>query len=270
VSIQKPLIQQLADRHTSSLELDPAAVAASFGIVFPVNEPLPTTPFPIPHAEDDRRSEVLLDTLSPPRPAPAAPILEIVMRRLRSLTPRTEERKEHVANAIAALTVPLQALDQLIEEIEEDHFTAISTRWERCRKRGRELIDEIIPKLGKEVYQWQQASQKSYEAKRHRAADAEEYSVQRRKISDWASQREILDADKRLRDAAAASVEAAALALEDMRSLAVVESALANAQATLATLKTELHRLQAELKGTPYFDPELGLSRDPMAHRAQW
>jgi hypothetical protein len=205
-----------------------------------------------------------------PRPAPAASILEIVMRRLRSLTPQTDARKEEIQNAIAVFAIPLEALDLLVAETEQEHFDAISTRWEQCRKRGRELVDETIPKLHGEVYKWQQESQKSGEAKAERGADAQQYFFERQKLSSWASQKEIASADRRLADAKVASAAAAELALADLRELAVHESKLESAKETLKLLKTELHRLAAELNGTPYFDPETGLSRDPVGYRGKW
>jgi hypothetical protein len=261
--IQKPLTQTLEDRHTHSMELDPDRVARSFGVALPVGAPLPESPV------DDAPGEIMLDVRAP-RPAPAASILEIVMRRLRSLTPQTDARKEEIQNAIAVFAIPLEALDLLVAETEQEHFDAISTRWEQCRKRGRELVDETIPKLQGEVYKWQQESQKSGEAKAHRGQDAQTYFFQRAKISQWASQKEIASADKRLADAKEASASATALALEDQRSLAVAESALATAQNHLEKLKKELHRLEAELRGDAYFDTETGLSRSPLAHREKW
>jgi hypothetical protein len=246
------------------MELDADQVARSFGVALPVGQPLPDAPL-----VDDAPGEIMLDVRAP-RPAPAASILEIVMRRLRSLTPQTDARKSEISNAIAVFAAPLEALDLLVAETEQEHFDAISTRWEQCRKRGRELVDETIPKLQGEVYKWQQESQKSGEAKAERGQDAQQYFFERQKLSQWASAAEIRAADRRLADAKSASAAATELALNDLRELAKHESALASAQATLATLKAELHRLQAELRGEPYFDPETGLSRDPVAYREKW
>jgi len=267
--IQKPLTQTLEDRHTHSMELNPDVVARSFGAVMPVAQPFPETPFPIGHAEDDAAGEIMLDERAK-RPAPAVPILELVMRRLQSLRPRTPERKEEIANAVAVFAAPLEALDLLISGTEEDTFEAIDKRWESIRKQGRELLDTTIPKCGKQVYRWQQQCQKSGEQKAHRIADVTSLFLQRQKISQWSSASEIDAADKRLADAKAASAAAFELSLEDQRGLATAESALATAQNHLQKLKTELHRLEAELKGEAYFDPELGLSRSPLAHREKW
>jgi hypothetical protein len=132
------------------------------------------------------------------------------------------------------------------------------------------LLDTIIPKIQGTIHKWQQECQKSGEAKAERGADAQQCFFERKKISQFASRKEIEAADRRLENARAASAAAAELALEDLRELAKHESALASAQATLQLLKTELHRLATELRGDIYFDPELGLSRDPLAHRAKW
>jgi hypothetical protein len=266
--LQKPLSQQLEDRQKHSMALDADQVARSFGVALPIG-PLPESPFPITHAENDAASDILLDERAR-RPEPAPSILELAMRRLRSLTPRTAKRKEHVANAIAALTVPLEVLDQLIEDVEQEHFSAIDKRWEQIRKEGRELIDVVIPKCGKTVYSWQQQCQKSGEQKQHRIADVTSLYLQRQKISQWSSAAEIDAADRRLAEAKAASAAAAELAFEDQKGLAVVESALATATNHLQKLKTELHRLEAELRGEAYFSPEYGLSVDPLAHRSKW
>jgi hypothetical protein len=249
------------------MELDADQVARTFGVALPIG-PLPESPFPATHAED-AASAIMLDTRAP-RPTPAAPILEIAMRRLQSLKPRTAERKAEVKAVIAALAAPLEALDLLIAETEQEHFNAIDARWQECRKRGRTLIDEIIPQLEGEKYKWQQEAQKSGEQKAQRGVDAQTFWWERQRISEWASEKEIAAADKRLENARAASAAATQLALDDQRSLAVAESALESAKATLATLKTELHRLATELRGEPYFDPELGLSRDPLFYKEKW
>jgi hypothetical protein len=268
---QKPLSAQLTERQRHDMQLDADQVARSlgFGAVMPVNEPFPETAFPIGHAENDAASDIMLDTEAP-RPEPKPPLLELAMRRLRSLTPHTPELKEEIENAIAVFATPLAALDQLVERVEQEHFSAIDARWERIRKEGRELLDTIIPKCEKAVYRWQQQAQKTSEAKAQRAADALQCLFERQKISEWASASEIAAADKRKANAGDASVAAAALALEDQRGLAAAESALATATGHLQKLKTELHRLQAELHGQVYFDTTLGLSRDPLSHRAKW
>lgn len=263
--IQKPLSAQLEDRQKHSMELDPDVVARSFGAVMPVNEPFPEVAAPF----DDAGSEILLDDRAP-RLEPKPSILELAMRRLQSLKPHTESRKEQVANAILALAVPLEALDQLISETEQEHFEAIDARREECRKRGRELVDEVIPKLDREVYKWRQESQKSGEKKAERGADAQQCFFERAKISQWASAKEVGAADKRLENAKSASAAAAELALADMRELAVAESKLESAKGTLQLLHKELHRCAAELRGDVYHDPETGLSRNPLAHREKW
>jgi hypothetical protein len=260
--LQKPLSQTLEDRHTHSMELDPDTVARSFGVALPIG-PLPESPFPPAAISDD----IALDTRAP-RPEPKLSLLEIAMRRLKSL-PKSERQAE-VENAIQVFAAPLEALDLLVNQIEQEHFNRIDARWEECRKRGRELIDVIIPRLETEKYKWEQEAQRSSEAKAERGADARQLFFERQKISEWASDKEIAAADKRLADAKLASQAAATLALEDMQELAKHESALASAQATLGVLKTELHRLQAELRGDKYHDPALGLSRDPLAHREKW
>jgi hypothetical protein len=267
--LQKPLSQQLEDRQKHSMELDPDVVARSFGAVMPVNEPFPETPFPITHVEADVESSILLDERAP-RPTPAVSILELAMRRLQSLRPRTDARKAEISNAMAVFAVPLEALDLLVAQTEEENCEIIDKRWEQIRKEGRELIDVVIPKCGKKVHQWQQQAQKSGEAKAHRIADVTGLYLRRQKISQWSSAAEIDQADKRLADAKEASAVAFELALEDQRGLAVAESALATATNHLQKLKTEMHRLEAELRGTPYHDPETGLSRSPLSHREKW
>jgi hypothetical protein len=263
--IQKPLTQTLADRH--SMELDPEQVARSFGVVYPVNAPLPETAVPVLHAEEDD-TIIQLDTRAP-RPAPADPILAIAMRRLKSLKPRSPERRAEVEAIIAALAVPLEGLDLMILEIETEHFEAIDARWEQIRKDGRNLADSM-PTLQGALYTAMQQCNASGEAKGQRKQDLETFYWQRKRISQWSTSEEIAAADLQFENARSAMQRATDAALEDQRSMAAAESKLATAQANLQNLKTELHRLATELRGDPYFDPALGLSRDPLSHREKW
>jgi len=156
-----------------------------------------------------------------------------------------------------------------VAELEAEHFNSIDKRWEEIRKEGRKLVDSM-PKLQGAVYKWAQECNKSGEAKGQRKQDLETYFWQRKRVSQWSTSEEIDAADKKLTDAKEAMAAATQLALDDQRSMAVAESALATAQNHLERLRTELHRLEAELRGQPYFDPELGLPRDPLAHRGKW
>ncbi|MGB8522432.1 MAG: hypothetical protein WCD43_05675 [Candidatus Acidiferrales bacterium] len=190
------------------MELDAEQVARNFGVALPVG-PLPESPFPIGHVENDPASTIMLDERAP-RPEPSASILEVAMSRLRSLKPSSPERQAEVEAVIQALAAPLEALDLLISEVEAEHFEETDARWEQCRVRGRELLDVIIPKLEKEKYKWQQQYQKSSEQKAERGIDAQQCFFERQKISEWSSASEIAIADKKLADAKAASAAAAA------------------------------------------------------------
>jgi hypothetical protein len=55
-----------------------------------------------------------------------------------------------------------------------------------------------------------------------------------------------------------------------MRELAEAETKLKRVENNLETLKTDMARLECSLKGTPFFDPETGLSVDPTAYKEKW
>jgi hypothetical protein len=263
-----PLIERLsrASSRRQSLELDPELVARSFGVVVPVAEPLPETPFPIQHVDDDQ--DLPLDVHAK-RPAAKPSILASANARLLSIKPRSPERQQEVSEMLGAILEPLQDADALVEILEREHFEAIDQRWEVIRKQGREIMDGL-PGLETELAEAQNYHRDSQEARSHRKTDLETYFEQRRHLSTWATQKEIAAADKKLENARAAMTRAEETEFERRKVLAVAEGKMASAVENLRLFKLELRRCEAELNGQPFFDPTLGLSTDPVAYRHEW
>jgi valyl-tRNA synthetase len=266
----KPLTSTFGSRsaglQTGEIEIDPT-ILGNFGSVVEVGKPLPETEVPLVHAEDDDLV-IQLDTRAS-RPAPVPTILSIAMSRLQSLKPVNPEQEKQVLEMIATMTEPLRAVDQFVETLEAEHFKALDDRWENIRLKGRALL-ESLPALEAEFADRLQACNESGELKGQRKQDLQNHIEQRRKINDFASAKEIAAADQRVEKSREAMASATQRALKDMQAMAAVESKIATTREKLAIAKTELHRLQAEIEGKRYFDPETGLSIEPLIHRANW
>jgi hypothetical protein len=267
----KSLIEKLSEQHEhrlQSLELDPDLVARSlgFGSVSPVAEPLPETDIPQVHAEDD--FDLPVDARAkrlPPKPS----ILTLATIRLQSVKCQSPEREAQVLEMLGSVLPSLQALDELVLILEEEHFQAIDKKWEVIRKQGRELHDSI-PQLEAEWGQALNYSNISQEKKQKTKQLAEQKFEQHKKLSTWATKTEIKLADHALLEAQLAAREAGEQAFTDKQTLAVAESALVSARENLRLFRNEMRRLEAELRGEPYFDPTLGLSKDPKQYRDKW
>jgi len=253
-------------RGVQSGEIDPA-ILNSFGSVVEVAKPLPETEVPLVHAEDDDQL-IQLDVRAT-RPATPPSLVSIAMRRLQSLKPANPEQQAQVMEMISLITAPLRDVDAFVATLEEEHFKAIDARWESFRQQGRELADSL-PALQEEFAECLRDVNASAESKGQRIADLRARIEERRKIGDFASAKEVAAADQRVEKAREAMALATQKALDDMRAMAVVEGRIETTQEKVKIAKTELHRLQAELRGERYFDPETGLSVEPLSHRANW
>lgn len=268
--MEKPLTQRLFEQQQggrSSAARDAALIARSFGVALEVDKPFPEAVVPDRHAEDDDEI-ILLDTRAR-RPEPQPSLLSLVMARLQSLTPRTAASKKKVSEAISSIIEPVKAIDALVDALELEHFHAIDKRWEEIRKQGRALLDSK-PAVQVELAQAMQAANASLAAKGQRRLEVRTYYQERRRMSVWSTAEEIRAVDLKFERAQEAAREAEDKALEDQRTQAAAEGKLATVEANLKLLHTELHRLQAELHGEPYFDPSLGLSKSPVFYRDKW
>jgi hypothetical protein len=267
----KPLIEQLSSRlspvHQTG-EVDPELVAANFGVSYQPNAPLPEADSTIGHAEDDD-TDLILNTHAK-RPDPKPSLVSIAIARLQSLKPLTPERQKEVTAMLRMiLEQPLAVIDEFMAVLEQEHFEAIDDRWERTRVQGRELSDSM-PMLEAELAQALNYSNQAEETRGQRKQDLGNAFEQRRRISAFATEREIQTADDRLQKARAAMEAANAKSLQRQQELAVAESKVASARENLRLFQQEMRRCEAELRGEPYFHPELGLSVDPKSYREGW
>ena len=257
------------DDRLNTGELDPALVAASFGVAYEPDKPLPQADVPSIHVEDEPASKVLLDNRKLPKPKDAPPTLfDIAVARLRSLKPRTADMRQQVAAAIADCGV-LAAIDELVAALEREHFAAIEARHEELRKQGRALL-ETLPAIQGELNQAMMSVNQSATLKGRAVSGVREAHEECRTISKWASRKEIIAATEKLSSAKERMNEASEAALADMRAMAAVESKLATAKANLEILETEMDRLEASASGKDFHDPTTGLSVDPVLYRDSW
>ena len=260
----RSIMQRMDGNRRSGLELDPNVVARSFGAVSGVNEPLPETDVPLTHAEDDDL-HIHLDQRAV-KPQPPRSLQSLAVERLRSLKPRSPERKQQVAEALAAMLEPLKTIDDLVATLEEERFQAIDARWEEIRKQGR-ILQDGIPALQRELAAAMNHVNACEQEKGKCKTEVEEAFYSRKKISRFSTQKEISAADQKLESARNAMALATQDTLEAHQAMAVVEGKVATVKTNLATITKEMSRLECELDGKPYFDPTLGLSLTPGFYR---
>lgn len=263
----KPLTSKLGPSNglqTGEIPLE--LLTRTFGATYPVNEPLRETELPIQHVELD--DDLPIDTRAK-RPDPKPSISSIANARLLSIQPRTPERKQQVMEMIGTMLEPLKILDEFIATLEAEHFSAIDDRWERTRQQGRELSESMDSLLAKYATAMNY-SNTAEQTRGQRRGDFAQRVEERRRVSTWASEKEIEAADQKVEKARTAMETATAKALERQQELASAESRVASAKENVRLFQLEMKRCEAELKGIPYFDPNLGLSTDPAAHRNSW
>ena len=263
----RSIMQRMDGNRRSGMELDPALVARNFGAVADVAEPFPETDVPLVHAEDDD-TNIHLDQRAV-KPQPPRSLQSLAVERLRSLKPRSPERKQQVAEALAAMLEPIKAIDDLVATLEQEHFEAIDARWETIRKQGRVLQDGI-PGLQRELAAAMNHVNECEREKGKCKTVVEEAFYSRKKISRFSTQKEISAADQKLESARNAMALATQDTLEAHQAMAVVEGKVATVKTNLATITTEMSRLEAELRGEAYHDPATGLSTSPVFYRDKW
>jgi chromosome segregation ATPase len=264
----KPLLQQISDSNNHSLELDPAVVASNFGVAYPPNQPLPDSGLPERHVEDDQL-DVVTDQRKPPKQKQPASLLTLALTRLRSLQPQSPERARQVEQAIANITAPLKAVDDLVAVLEKEHHDAIATRWDELRVQGRK-ISEGMDALTGEVNRCMMRVNDSEAAKVRAKTRLQAHHESASKMSRWASEEEIAAAEKLVAADRISMQEATDVALAAQKVLAEAQNKVAIAQAQILGIQREMDRCEAELKGQSYHDPELGLSKDPVFYRDSW
>jgi hypothetical protein len=265
----KPLTQKLDDSLSRNMELDPATVAASFGAVMPVGEPLPDSGLPERHVEDDVL-DLTTDQRKPlKQKEPPAALLTLALTRLRSLKPLSKERTKQVEQAVLNISAPLKAVDDLIAVLEREHRDSIAARWDELRKTGREISARMDGLVG-EVNRCLMAVNESEAKKVHCKTQLQTHHDNLRRINRWASEEEIAEAEKLVAADRIAMQEASDVALAAQQVLAEAQNAVTIAKAQILGIQREMDICEAELQGQPYHDRELGLSKDPTFYRDAW
>jgi chromosome segregation ATPase len=271
--ITQQIHEQLGGKSLAPV-LDPGIVAASLGFggqVFEVNQPLPETPLPLVHAEDDVKSSLHLDQSAIPKQRDLRSLLAIARARLESLTPRTKERAAQVAQMLAEIVEPFGAVDRLVGLLEQDHEYALAERWESLQERGRKLR-ERIQILQEAFYEAMRFVNEAEEKKGHAKTTLQSHHHAARKISidRFASEQEIAKAEALVARDRKEMQEASDAALKAQRRLAEAQNALKLAQAELEGITIGMDRCTAELNGRPFHDPEFALTVDPKSYQDSW
>jgi hypothetical protein len=268
----KPLSQMLHEQNggaSTVAQLDAVTVAASFGAqILPVNEPLPETAVRIPHAEEDRANPTL--NRRPPQPKePAEPLLKLMETRLRSLKSISPTRSKEIEKLIYKLYAPLKAVDDFIETVEEERLISLGDQWEMRRKQGRK-IKESLDKLIGAVNQSMMVHNESEAQKKRCEIQLQADHLAGRRLSKWATEQEISDAEELVAEDRIAKQAADEQWLTTLRALTEAQNAVAIARAQVEGIEQEMSRLEAEIQGASYCDPTTGLSVDPLGYRAGW
>jgi len=235
--------------------LDPRTVAASFGRVVTVAEPLPEE-----YARESS-APVIREAPAgvPSEPASFTATIGILAR----LKSDDAARKRRVAELIATLAPLLQKADRLVEECKAERITFLDAEHDRVVAQGRELLAKIenvlAPASAQALRDWNQAR----ETKQQRFADLEQAKEIVKHQSQWATKKEIAAAENAFEAAqkkTRAAIEAEAAALAEYNR---AESALETARSTLAEWAKRERQLDLEMSGQPYVDPFTGLTATP-------
>lgn len=195
----------------------------------------------------------------------------MAIARLNSITPRTRQRAQEVAQCIVDLAEPFQRVDALFAALETERSEALRERLEELRQRGRALQSKIETELQGNVYTAMQVCNEAEQLKGGASTRVMTHFEELRSVKKnrFATQKEISNAEQRLAKSKQESESAAEQALKAHQALAEAENAMKLAQAELEGISISMDQCQAELAGKPYHSPELGLAVDPTARWAQ-
>jgi chromosome segregation ATPase len=272
----KAPIQELAEKYGGSAmtpTLDPALVAKSFGKAYEIG-PLPESPVPIRHVEDEEQehSGLLLDKLKKiaPKEEPI-PLVVLATRRLNSIKPRTREMAQMVAQTIADIQEPLARVDELVGILAMERVEAIETRLEELRDRGRKLRRHVLHDLQGAVHTQVQAVNVAEQEKGSAQLQLDSCITRLRqlRLDRFSTNDQLIAADEKVKSAVRKLNKAKEVRLEAEKQKAEADNALAIGQAERVAIEIAMDQCSAELAGLAYHDPNTGLSVDPLAHLQQ-
>jgi len=251
--------------------LDPRVVAESFGQVLPAGEPLPDSGKPENHVEFDTESPLRIDHHPFVRPRNLRSLVNIATARLASIPPRTKERADQVARMHLETRETLEAIDNLVALLEQEHFAEVIERWEALQKRGRELRASFLSlqeKINNMMMQVNEAEARKAHCKTQ--LQSHHYAAGKLSTDRFRTEEEIAAADALVASDRAAMDEASQKALAAQQALGEAQNTLKLAHAELEGITIAMDRCVCELNGQSYHDPATGLSVDPRNYQDQW
>jgi len=269
------LTHQLSERlgePTLAPHIDPETIIRSFGgQVLPPNAPLPDSGKPENHVEFDTESPLRIDYHPLVRPRNLRSIADIVAARLGSIPPKTKQRAAQVEKMHLETREVLEAIDDLVSVLEQEHLQAIAVRWETLQARGRELR-ESFPSLQEKINNMMMVVNEAESRKAHckTQLQSHHYAAGKLSMDRFRSEEEIAAADALVASDRAAMDEASKQALAAQQELGQAENVLRLAQAELRGVVLGMDKCVAELNGQAYHDPATGLSIDPRTYQDSW
>ena len=198
-------------------------------------------------------------------------ISSIAYGRLQSIKPTTRERAQQVAQLIADLQEPLEAVDKMVEILQGERVEAIEQHAEQLKDRGRELRTKIESQLQATLYTAINALNKTMNEKqrceeRLRVSQDERRAV---KKDRFATDKQKTTADENIKKAASALVIAQQQEWKCQEARNDAENVIRMAQAELSNIEKAIDQCAAEISGIQYHDPATGLAVDPTSYLQQ-
>jgi len=267
------LARQMGEKVSGlNMAIDPETFVRNFGgQVLRPNSPLPDSGKPENHAEFDVASPLRIDHHPFVRPRNLRTLVSIATARLGSIPPRTKERADQVARMHLETRETLEAIDNLVGVLEEEHFQAIVERWEKLQARGRELRESFLS-LQEKINNAMMAVNAAEEHKSHCKVQLQShhYAAGKLGMDRFRTEKEIAAADGLVASDRVAMEQASEQALKAQQALGEAENVLRLAQAELQGIVIAMDRAVCELNGTSYHDPQTGLSVDPRNYQDNW
>jgi len=267
------LARQLGERDDGlNMQIDPEAFIRNFGgQVLPPNAPLPDSGRPERHVELDIPSSLRLDDHPFVRPRNLRSLVNIATARLASIPPRTKERAKQVEKMHLETREVLEAIDDLVGVLEEEHFQAIAERWENLQKRGRELRESFLSLQGN-VNAAMMVVNEAESRKAHckTQLQSHHYAAGKLGMDRFRTEKEIADSEALVASDRVAMEQASEQALKAQQALGEAQNTLKLAHAELEGITIAMDRAVCELNGQAYHDPQTGLSVDPRTYQDEW
>jgi hypothetical protein len=239
MTLLKPVVQQLEDH------FHPEPQPSYFeGAVETIDAS--EFPTPLPPAQPSRNAQKEL------------------LARLGALNPQDAATKKRVQKAIVAAMSLLDEVREIETALDAERMSTLRTAHKDVRAEGRKLLKQIEG-LERQAAMVRFEFNEANKAKSIAGLYLRQARDSRKKLSRWASDEELAEADSAIVEATEVLHKATLDVGAQLTSNNGLEFQIAELRNQLAKLSIDELRLRGELSGKPYQDPELGLTTAPIS-----